>query len=490
MKALRVGVLGIQHESNTFVSAKTGLEDFQSAILAVGDGVRERYADAHHEIGGFFEGLREAGIVAVPLVAAFALPAGEVTDPALDALWAAVRERMAAAGPLDGVLAAPHGAAVNTSRRDMDGWWLGQLRRLIGPETPLIAVIDSHANLSVEMAAACDALIAYRENPHLDQRERGIEAARLMARTLRGEVRPVVAAAFPSLVIPMDCQGTDSEPMQSVARELERVRAQEGVLSASVAMGYPYADVPEMGTSFVVVTDGDCARGHHLADQLGQWLAAGRERFCGELIEPSDAVRMAASLSGPVALLDMGDNMGGGAPADSTVLARLCSRLAPQRNTFVCLHDPEGVRSAAAAGVGAFLRIQVGGRAPESPAEPLPIAAEVLSLHEGKYRENRPRHGGMADFDMGPTAILRAQGLTVMLTTRRGIPTSLKQLDSCGLSPHDFDIIILKGVHAPVAAYREVCPAMIRVNTPGVTAADLSRFAYTWRRRPLFPFEN
>jgi hypothetical protein len=30
----------------------------------------------------------------------------------------------------------------------------------------------------------------------------------------------------------------------------------------------------------------------------------------------------------------------------------------------------------------------------------------------------------------------------------------------------------------------------LRVNTPGVTTADLTRLEYRHRRRPLFPFEE
>ena len=115
----------------------------------------------------------------------------------------------------------------------------------------------------------------------------------------------------------------------------------------------------------------------------------------------------------------------------------------------------------------------------------------MIALAAGRWEEPQPRHGGFTAFDQGPTASVRTStGLTVMLTTRRMAPFSLNQLRSCGLTPERFRVLVAKGVHAPVAAYAPVCRHLIRVGTPGVTAADLSGFDYRHRRRPMFPFEE
>lgn len=487
---MRVGILGIQHESNTFYPEPTGLRNFEETILVRGEAILCKYAGAHHEIAGFIEGLAAADIEAVPLLTAFALPSGAVTDEALDALWKMAIEELEAAGSLDGLLLAPHGAGVNESRPDMDGWWLGELRRKVGPDVPLIAVIDPHANFSAAMAASCDAVVAYRENPHVDQKQRGLEAAELMARTLRKEIRPVLAASFPHVAINIERQLTWAEPMLSVIAELERIRSLDGVLSASVVMGYPYADVAEMGSSFIVVTDGSLVLARELSGQLADWLTAHRESFRGHFLAPEDAVKRSLDLPAPVALLDMGDNLGGGAPADSTVLAHLCHRLERKKRAFICLFDPESVREIEASGKD-VLTLRMGGKCRTTPAAPLECEVTVAKVFDGKYREGQPRHGGLKDFDMGRTALVTTEsGLTIMLTSRAVLPASANQMLAFGLDPEAFDIIILKGVHLPVAAYREICPTMIRVNTPGVTTADMDALPYVNRRRPLFPFES
>jgi microcystin degradation protein MlrC len=146
---------------------------------------------------------------------------------------------------------------------------------------------------------------------------------------------------------------------------------------------------------------------------------------------------------------------------------------------------------AESAGVAARALFRVGGKTDALHGSPLEADCTVVSLHDGRFEEPEPRHGGFAEMDQGRTAIVRTQsGLTIMLTSRRMPPFSLRQLTSCGLDPSAFDLIVAKGVNAPVAAYAPVCQQFIRVNTPGVTTADMRSLNYHHRRRPMFPFEE
>ncbi len=133
----------------------------------------------------------------------------------------------------------------------------------------------------------------------------------------------------------------------------------------------------------------------------------------------------------------------------------------------------------------------MGGKADALHGEPLTATVRVRGLYDGNFSESQPRHGGRMHYDMGPTVVAELpEGVTVMLTSRRIAPFSLQQLTSCSLDPRQFQIIVVKGVHAPVAAYAPVCSAMLRVNTPGLTRADLTALDYRHRRRPMFPFES
>lgn len=484
---MRVGVVGLRHESNTFLSTPTDLALFE---VHTGDELRERWAGTYDEMGGFLDGLAAVGVEAVPVFSALAVPGGTITNQAFDRLVDDLLGEVAARGPFDGVLAAAHGAAVSEQHRDADAHWLGRLRVALGTTIPLVVTVDAHANLSPAMLAACDALIAYRTNPHLDTHARGMEAAELMARTLRGEVRPVQAGAFPPMAINILLQGTSEAPCLPLYELADDIRGRERILAVSIALGFPYADVPEMGTSFAVVSDGEGALAQACADELAASLLSRRDEFIPRLVSPVEALEQAARLPGPACLLDMGDNVGGGSAGDGTTLAGLIhARGGP--SAFVSLYDPQAARQARAIGVGARSDFEVGGKTDTLHGQPLAVTARVRSLHDGRFTEPEVRHGGNPRFDMGETAILETDGgLTIQLTSLRVPPFSLGQLTSCGLDPSTFAILLAKGVHAPVPAYRPVCPTIIRVNTPGSTTVDMASLPYHRRRAPLFPLEE
>jgi microcystin degradation protein MlrC len=488
---MRVGILALLQESNTFLTGKTTLADFEQDLLCEGEDVRRRMADAHHEVGGFFAGLSDAGLEAVPIFAARALPYGVITADAFDELLRRMFAALDRAGPLDGLLVAPHGATVAENAPDADGHWLAAVRERVGVKVPIVGTLDLHANLSPKMVAACDALIAYRTNPHLDQRERGEEAAGIMAATLEGAFRPVMAAAFLPFAVNIERQATAEPHWQPLLTLAEQQCGRPGVVTNSLVYGFPYADVPEMGAAVIAVTttDDEPSFAQRLADELAGCWWKYRHDYVGQFVGVNDAVTRAAALDGPVCLLDMGDNVGGGSPGDGTVIARELHRrrLGP---SFICLADAESAQAAKQAGVGHRVRLRVGGKTDALHGEPLDADFTVRGLFDGRFTEPNPRHGGITTFDQGPTAVVESDsGLTVMLTTKRMVPFSLNQLTSCGLDPTRFRILVAKGVHAPVAAYAPVCKHLIRVDTPGVTSANLHRLTYRHRRRPLFPFE-
>jgi microcystin degradation protein MlrC len=486
---MRVGIICLSHESNTFVPFPTGIDAFRRHLLLTGPDARKQFTWKHHEVMGFFDGLEKDGVDAVPVLITSAIPSGTIAHAALEELLALLQQQLSVCGPLDGVLVAPHGAAVSENVRDVDGHWLSKVRQHVGAEVPIIGTLDAHANLSPLMIQSTDALVAYRTNPHLDQYARGREAARLMVAALRKEVRPVQAAAFPPVMINIERQLTSEPQCREMYDLADAVLTQPHVLSNSMLLGFPYADVAEMGSSFVVVTDSDRELAQQYADELAAALWIRRENFRGQLISPDDAIRVAVEAPSRVCLLDMGDNVGGGSPGDGTILAHalLAESIGP---SFVCLFDPDSVRKAQSAGAGHRVTLEMGGKTNDCHGPPLQAAVKVLRIHDGRFTESAVRHGGMLTFDMGATAIVQSdRGLTIMLTTQRVFPTSLGQLTSCGLDPAAFRILIAKGVHAPVAAYRPVCKTMIRVNTPGDTTADMTTLTYQHRRRPLFPFE-
>ena len=241
---MRVGIIALQHETNTFIQTPTDLDAFRGGMLATGDEFRAAVEGSNHELAGFFAGLDIAGVTAVPLFGARALPYGLVSDGAYRELKRSLLAEINAHLPLDGLLVAPHGAGVSEAARDLDGDWLEAVRTLVGPQVPIVATGDPHANLSQRMVDAVDAIIAYRTNPHVDQLERGLEAARLLVDRLHGRVTPHLAAVFPPLGISIDKQCTDEAPLEPLMERIEAVRQRPEILTASLWLGFPTPTCP------------------------------------------------------------------------------------------------------------------------------------------------------------------------------------------------------------------------------------------------------
>jgi len=492
---MRIGILAFLHESNTFIVSPTTWRNFEEDTVASGRDILKQFAGSHHELGGFLAGLDRAGvgtpIEVVPILAVRATPSGTISKEAFDELLNRTFSALQRSMPLDGLLVADHGAAVSEKQRDADGYWLEQIRASVGAKLPMVVTLDAHANLSPAMVEACTAIIAYRTNPHLDQRARGEEAAEMLIDCLLGKTNPTMAAAYPPLAINIERQSTDEPHLREIYTVADRQKDLPEVLSNSLLLGFPYADVKEMGAATIVITNGDLQRAQQLADELANALWRNRHAMEGDLIDVKTALDMVEATAGlRFGMLDMGDNVGGGSAADGTVLARaLCDRnLGP---AFVCIADAQAVAQAITAGLGATVELSIGGHTDQSHGDPLLLRVEIVSIHPGRFSESLPRHGGIVEFDQGATVVARAceHPLTLLLTSKRMVPFSLQQLLSCGLDPTSFRVLVAKGVHAPLAAYREVCDRFIRVNTPGSTCADLRQLDYRYRRNPLFPFE-
>ncbi len=188
--------------------------------------------------------------------------------------------------------------------------------------------------------------------------------------------------------------------------------------------------------------------------------------------------------------MDVGDNIGGGSPGDSTVLLEAAQRLGVRRY-LQTLYDHEAVQACVAAGVGATVSLRVGGKTDAMHGQPVAVEGRVRVLSDGRFEDPRPTHGGQRFFDGGTTAVLEtAGGHTLVLTSRRIGNTSIEQMYSVGVKPETYPVVVAKGVVSPRPAYEPIATQIILVNTPGVTTADLSFFQYQRRRRPLFPFEQ
>ncbi|MDQ3809099.1 MAG: M81 family metallopeptidase [Chloroflexota bacterium] len=487
---MRLAALGMSHETNTFSTVPTDYGLFESAGICRGEEVRRQFGTSQATMAGFLAAGERSGVNVVPLFFANAHPFGTITRDAFERLGGEMLELLRANGPWDGVLLALHGAAVSQDYPDADGEILRRIRELVGPNIPIGAAHDMHANLSRQMVEQASVTTVYQTNPHLDARERALECADLIIRTVQGDIHPVQALEMPPLLVNILKQFTGEEPMRGLVEAGKAARSRPGILSTSVVEGYPYADVPEMGMSFLAVADGDAALARTTARTLADAAWQRRADLQGDAPSPEAALRHAAAApKGPVVLMDVGDNIGGGSPADSTILLAEARRLGV-RSFLQTLCDPEAVRCCVTAGVGNNVTLAVGAKTDSRHGQPVTVSGCVRTISDGRFEDPRPTHGGFRFFDGGPTVRLdTTDGHTLVLTTKRVGNTSIQQMYALGIRPEDYQVVVAKGVISPRPAYAPIASEIVLVDTPGVTTANLSNFKYHRRRRPLYPFE-
>ncbi|MEU3274257.1 M81 family metallopeptidase [Saccharomonospora sp. NPDC006951] len=488
---MRFALLGLFHEANTFSPVKADRDMFAAGGILRGGEIVDQYADSGATIGGYLAGGARSGVEIVPLVFGFVNPAGAIASEVFESVVGEMLEALRDNGPWDGVLLNVHGAAVAEDCLDADGEIASRVRAVVGTELPVGAVLDLHANVSRRLVDALTITLVYQTNPHIDAAEKGIRCVDLLARTASGEIRPVQELVRLPLVVNIARQDTAEQPMSSLVAKAAEVAARSGMLSASVVEGFPYGDVPDMGMSCLAIHDGDRSVARAAAEELARAVWEEREELqaCG--LDVDAALDIAEHEAGaPVVLLDVGDNIGGGAPGDSTaILEAVCKR--GLRSLAQTLWDPASVHQCGLAGVGTEVSLTVGAKCAHSAGAPVEVRGTVRVLADGRFEETEAVHGGFRYFDMGPTAVVdTTDGHTLVLTSKPIMNSSLRQFLSVGVDPRDYHIVVAKGVNSPRAAYTPIAAKMIVVDTEGVTAMNLGRFTYRHRRRPMFPFES
>ena len=485
---MKILVGGIYHESHSFSNVPTDLEAFEKVLLLTGPECLEKLRGTASEMAGFIEGAERFGFQAVPTVWAWGVSAGPVRTDTLDHLIDIVKNEFEKAEKIDGILFALHGAMVGEKYLDGDGYILSRFREF-ADSIPIVITVDLHANISDLMVEKSDAIVGYDTYPHIDQSERGVEAAEILVGTIRREIAPAMALEKPSMVIVPNMLVTNEHPMKELLSLAHEIELEDGVISASIVGGFAYSDVPEIGPSAIVITDndGEAARKH--ARRISDKFLELKKEFTPRLLDIKTAVREAvASNSHPVILADVGDNIGAGTPGDGTlILHELLSQQA--RSAVVVIADEESVEKAIDAGVGNVVDLSIGGKCDEFHGDPVELQCRVGLISDGVFVNRGDMRNGITE-NMGRTAVVKYGDIKIILTEIKMPPWNLEQMRSVGISPENESIIVLKSAIAFRAAYGPIAGKIIEVNSPGLSSADLSQFKYKNIRRPLYPFDE
>ncbi len=488
---MRIAIAGLSLESVSFLPVPTTREDFgrtESAGPALIAGSR----GTNTVMGGFIKVLEAEGAEIVPILHAEGGAAGPATDDAFTHYIDRICAELAAAGPLDGVLLHPHGAMTTTTRLDPDREFIERVRGTIGRATKLVVAADYHGNIDESWLPLVDGLFGYHYSPHIDMGATGERAATCIVRTLRGEIRPVVAIAKPGIMVPSIFSATDIAPLSDIVRDSVEMPARTpGLLDVSIFAGFSYADVPNCGFTAVAVADGNAA----LARATAQWFSA---RLHGErealmhrnavygLQDGIDrAVELSKTATKPIVLLEHADRMN-----DSTYILREVLARGLQRVAVPFLCDPGAAAAAMAAGIGATVTLDVGSESSPRAGGKVRLTGKVLYAQPTVFTRTGPVGRGDS-MDLGPTAVIDAGGIVVSVTTHQTTAIDRAPFEQFGLRPEDFAIIVLRSKTHFRAVYEPLSEAILIVDTPDWGPADLTTLPY--RQVPtdsIYPFSD
>jgi microcystin degradation protein MlrC len=386
-------------------------------------------------------------------------------------------EDIRAAGAIDGVCLALHGSMQVEEIGDAESDLLRATRALVGSQVPIVAALDLHANVTAAMVEHADGLVAYRTAPHVDGFRTGQRAADLLLWSLREHRRPAMAFAKLPFLLSGEQSETGGEPMASMIQHLRDADSQSAVLSASFGLGFPWADVYDNGVSAVAVTDGDRALAQSEADRLARafWERRMEFDFRVEAYPVDEAIEVAlAAPESTVFLSDSGDNPTAGGTTDiPLVVERLLAKGAPDA-VVAALCDSAAVESCMAVGVAQRVTLSIGGKMDIRHGQPLEVTGQVQRL---------------ADSEWGPMAVLRAEGVDIVLSSRRVGVTEPALLRQLGIEPLERRIVVLK-IGYLFAPFQAIAPRSILMLSPGCTNCDLTQLQYDQVNRPMYPLDS
>ena len=491
----RIAIGGLHHETNTFAPLKATYDEFLQGGgwpgIQRGQAFFKTFPGMNLPIAGGIEVLAGHGHALIPLVWAAATPSAHVTEDAYERIVGPMLDDLKAAGPLDGIFLDLHGAMVTEHLDDGEGELLRRIRGVVGLDIPIVTSLDLHANVTRQMLEYADIMVAYRTYPHIDMAETGKRAADVLHRLLSGERKPHKALEKLPFLIPLPWQCTVTEPGGAVYRDLERIERDTGVL-LSFTPGFPAADFEDCG-GVVFGYGADAGRTREAVHALTEAVCRREGEFAGRIYDADAAVAeaMGRPAGKPMVLADTQDNPGAGGSSDTVGLLEALVRAQAPDVALAVMWDPTSAAAAHAAGKGATVTLDLGGKSGAPGQCPFHGSFIVEDLGTGEFLGTGPMYGG-AHMKLGPMALLRIGGVRVVTATRKVQAADQAIFRHLGVEPTTTRILALKSSVHFRADFAPIAQEILVVKAPGAMLADPVDFPFKRLRpgirlRPLGP---
>ncbi|HYI92999.1 MAG TPA: MlrC C-terminal domain-containing protein [Bryobacteraceae bacterium] len=348
-----------------------------------------------------------------------------------------------------------------------------------------------HANITAAMVRHANFIAGYHTYPHVDMYEIGQKAARILLRTLRGEIKPVMAYRKLPLIIPPENCSTHRGPMSRLIRAAQVREEAEQALALSIFPVQPWLDIKEMGCATVAVVDGNAGKAQKYADELAKRLWNQKEQFEVRLTPPAEAISSALRVKGgPVVLSESSDSTGSGSPGDSTGVLKHLMDAPLDGPAAIFLVDPESVDAAFRAGVGATIQRRLGGSFDRKHSKPVKVKGYVKLLSDGRWTARARGYNTGITTSMGRAAVIEAGGVKILLAERSAMTVDPELFRSHGIDPLYCRIVVVKSPAGFRSEYEPIAKKIFLVDTPGVSTAKFETLPYKRIPRPMYPFDR
>ncbi len=470
-------------ETNTFSPIPSGMQAFRDGMLMRPGEIPEAEVEYASPLMAAKRRAASDDWDVVEGTCAFCQPGGLTVRAVYESLRDEILDQLKAALPVDIVALQMHGAMVADGYADCEGDVLTRIREIVGAEVAVGLEIDPHCHMTGTMIEHADAILCFKEYPHTDFRERAEELLDILAGKAKGDVIPTMSLTDCHMI---GMYHTTAEPMKGFVSKIQSLEGQNGILSISVAHGFPWGDVPDMGTKVLVITDNRAQEGQALADQLAAELYELRGKTGSEQLPMDVGVKQAwAAKAFPVVLADSTDNPGGGAPCDSTFLLREFIAQGVDSACLGPLWDPVAVQQCFEAGVGATLDLRIGGKMGPTSGDPLDLHIEVTALCD----ELLQTFAG-TDTSLGIAAAINYGGIEIALTSNRTQALGPDLFTNLGIDPKAKKLVAVKSSHHFYAGFAPLAAEVLHLDGPGTLGADVTQLTYRNIERPKWPFDE
>jgi microcystin degradation protein MlrC len=476
-RKIRIAMATFSHETCTFCPEPTGVAEWEF----YGPPVRgEQVTRADDYLRGFSDAAKEYDNVELigllsPRDAKGGSSGSWITLEAFDKYTNGIVNDLKHSAPVDGVFLALHGAMAVTGVPKPEAEIVRRVRTIV-PKTPIFVTLDLHANEDHELSDAADAVFIIKRYPHYDAALQGERAARIMMRTIKGTYRPTMATRKPGVLTPSVYQGTGTSPALEI---MERARIWEERTKdayVSVAFGFAYADVPDIGATVMVVTNNDAKLAAAIADDMSDFIWKKREAFAGKKLPKTkegvtEAIAAQRAGKTPVVVADHSDRTG-----NSTWILEELMRQGASNFTIASISDEKAIAEIQGkAKVGDRVKVNVGGWADQYAGKPVTIDGTVEQL------------GPIGGFKSGAVLLFGNNNRVVLTPELHQVTTpGIFQRLNIDISKQ---IVVLKSrVHFWRGFVEDgLAKAVVVIDAPGLGPADVTTIPYKNAPKDLYP---